>query len=510
MAQLTGQIQGTSTSDSYLAEILRDDAVIVDDVLTGIAATDLILHTLGGADTIDAIVDLARVTSDVPAVEGIGVENAIITTGDGSDRLTVVSNAISSLFDPTGGGTGTDSKSTGLFGSNIDMGNGNDVVSISGLAVVVNDDISDPFADDGPSVLAQSFGVVETKVRLGSGSDEISINVDAPAVRSSGEVATADVRGVSQGKILGERGVDSISITAKATASGRDGGVVRTYGAAFGSTIDGGYGQDTITIESETRGGNTTQAVGVGFGTAVEGAAGRDVITISAKHLGVGDDVNVKGVLLGAFVKGGTGADIIEVNAEGSAGRFGSANVFGIEKANIDGGNGSDIIDINVSGDSNPLANSTYLGVFQAMVAGGNGSDTININVTGSTSNSKSIGVRQGTLDGGKGRDTFVVQGVNFDLDDAIISGGDGADVFDTGIGLARISGNGGNDLIKLDFFNSDTMSIELLGNAGIEIRGTQDKLGNINTWTQTITDVEQYEVAGISYNAAEVVSLLG
>ncbi len=509
MAQLTGKIQGTSTSDSFLASILRDEAVIVDDVVTGAAATDLSLHTLGGDDVIQAIANLTRTPSDLPEVEGIGVNNAVITTGNGSDRLTVLSYAISGLFDNVGGGTGTASKSTGFLGSDIDMGNGSDVVSITGLAVVVNEDRSDPFADDGPSILAQSFGVAESKVRLGSGSDEISIDVDVPVARSSGEVATAEVRGVSQSQVFGERGADSISITAKASADGRDGAVVRSYGAAFGSIVGGGNGRDTITIRAEAGGSDNTQAVGIGLGSDVNGGTNEDVITVSARKIGFGaTTANIKGVFLGAEVNGGTGADAIEINSEGSVVGFGTLNVFGVEKANVNGGRGADTIAVNVSG--NGGANTAYIGVFQANVSGGNGKDSILINVTGTTADGRSVGVRQGTLDGGKGQDQFVVNGVSLDLDDAVIRGGKGADVFDTGIGTANISGDQGRDLIKLDFFDDTTMSIALLGTDSIQITGTADKLGNSNSWEQTITNMEQYEVAGLAYGAADVVKLLG
>ena len=507
MAQLTGTFQGTSQSDSYLGEILNGEAVIIDDTLTAIAATDLVINSFCGNDVVEAIVDINRNPTDPIAAQGIGIENAMITMGRGEDTVTVSSAVISDLR--VSQGTGTISESTGVLGSTIATGRGRDVVNISSLAVVVNDDPSNPFPEGLPSVFAKSFGVVDSTISLGSGKDEISIAADIPVARSRNDVGNAESRGVSNTTVSGGSGADSISITAQATANGQNDSVVSSYGVGFGSVINGGYGTDTITIDAETRADGNSLVVGLGEGSDVNGGAARDVITVSARKVGFGaTTANIKGVLLGAVVNGGRGADAIEINSQGSVLGFGTLNVFGVEKANVNGGRGADTIAVNVSGSGG--ANTAYFGVFQANVAGGDGSDSILINVTGTTSDGTSVGVRQGTLEGGNGQDSFVVRGVNLDLNEAVIRGGNGADVFDTGIGTANISGDWGNDLIKLDFFDDTTMSIALLGRDSIQVTGTADKLGNSKTWEQTITNVEQYEVAGISYGAADVVKLLG
>ncbi|MEL6815512.1 MAG: hypothetical protein AAFP03_11950 [Cyanobacteria bacterium J06598_3] len=115
----------------------------------------------------------------------------------------------------------------------------------------------------------------------------------------------------------------------------------------------------------------------------------------------------------------------------------------------------------------------------------------------------------ESTIDGGVGSDTIRVAGLKLDLQDSLILGGGGKDTFDTGIGTATILGGRGIDLLKLDFFDATTMSLQQLGNNGLEITGTQDKTGDSADWTQTIFGVESYEVAGTLYSATEVVSLL-
>ncbi len=279
----------------------------------------------------------------------------------------------------------------------------------------------------------------------------------------------------------------------------------------------------SISAEASTSGrfSPESRAVAVGFGSNVLGGADKDVITISAKAFGSAAaslNIDSYGVYLGSVVDGGDGADRIEINVsnQSSLGAGGDFNVIGVNRATVNGGNGKDVIQINVSSSNStpnsPVGSGTYLGLFQGSINGGLGHDLIEIDVTGNSRflGGSSVGVRQGTLNGDSGKDTFFVRGVNLDLDDAIINGGDGVDVFDTGIGTAEIDGGKGWDFVKLDFFDNTTMSISLLGDNSIEIVGTENKRGQSSNWTQTITNVEAYEVGNVAYNAAEVVDLLG
>ncbi len=510
MAQLTGRLQGTSQSDTYVGEILNGEGVI-DERLVAIAATQLAVDSLGGQDTLEALVEINRNPTEPTVAQGIGITNATINLGQDSDTLTVSSSIISDLF--VSQGTGTASDSTGVIRTTLDTGSGSDVVTISSLAVVINADPSNPFAEDGPSVSATSFGLVNSFVTLGLGNDEISIIADIPAARSATNTGTTEARGVSGSTILGGDGADAIAIATKATVdSGINGPTefVRSYGAAFNASIKGGDGMDTITVDAETINGNESQTVGVGFGTTnIDGGANSDVITVSAQKTGISSDqAEVRGIFAGGAVRGGSGADTLEINAQGSVVGLSTLSVVGVEKGVAEGGAGNDAISVNISG--NGGANTAYLGVFQGTLTGGSGDDAITVDVTGTATNGTSIGVKQSTLDGGSGQDSFVVRGVSLDLEDAVLKGGDGADVFDTGVGGAIISGDRGNDLLKLDFFDDTTMAIALLGTDSIRISGSTDKLGNSDFWNQTITGVERYEVAGTAYGAAEVVNLLG
>lgn len=86
---------------------------------------------------------------------------------------------------------------------------------------------------------------------------------------------------------------------------------------------------------------------------------------------------------------------------------------------------------------------------------------------------------------------------------------GDGLDTFDIGMGSGTVLGGTGSDMLKLDFFDADTMSIEQAGANGITITGTTDKSGIAANWLQQVFEVEAYEVAGTTYDAAGVVNLL-
>lgn len=188
----------------------------------------------------------------------------------------------------------------------------------------------------------------------------------------------------------------------------------------------------------------------------------------------------------------------------------------------MSGGIGNDEITISARGEESVVFRSspgqTAYGVVDSSILGGRGDDSITIRSTyqnypsnsASVKNSNSIGLVNSTLAGGAGNDILTVSGLNLDLQDVIVSGGNGEDIFDIGIGSAKIAGGQGYDILKLDFFDAATMSITQLGTNSIQIVGTQDKQGNGNDWTQTISGVESYDVAGTLYSATDVVNLLG
>ena len=312
--------------------------------------------------------------------------------------------------------------------------------------------------------------------------------------------------------------------------------------ALSGSVIEGGGDADNISVNAGNRSFSVgTTVVAIDNASRISGGGGGDEINITASSLEGSNATDVLGVK-DSWVLGENGADQItlSVTGESSVRRFRSSlfftdpEVYGASNSLIDGGAGNDELTIQVSatlddGDLPPMGdqpsyNSTppganrgdIFGVLESTVVGGRGRDTISITsdvtLVGNpvNFNPSSIGAVSSTIDAGDGRDTIMVQGVNLDIDDVIVSGGSGNDVFDVGVGSGNIYGNSGRDRIKLDFFDSATMTIELLGQDSIRIVGTQDKLGNSLAWTQTIEDMEQFEVGGTLYNAADVVGLLG
>lgn len=115
-----------------------------------------------------------------------------------------------------------------------------------------------------------------------------------------------------------------------------------------------------------------------------------------------------------------------------------------------------------------------------------------------------SYGIYQSSVDSGSGEDCITISGTSFAIKDALISGGEGNDTFNTGTGQGTIDGGSGYDLILLDFFNAATMTITELGHNGLQVVGSQDNLGNAEVWTQTILNMEQFQVGSNIFSTAE------
>lgn len=351
----------------------------------------------------------------------------------------------------------------------------------------------------GPSLSVGSIGIgmQSADIKMGKGRDNLSIASKVASINRSNAI------GLSESSIDMGSGRDIVDIKAFSTNLGF---VyfpnVKASGVA-NSTLDAGKGDDTVNINTKVLGkslrGNSYRlselsAYGVDQGTIL-GGEGSDVINISTV-------VNLDPEVATDEVQSGVRTIAVGIG-NGST---------------VNGGDNDDTINIKVSvdrltapsGGSVPGIRERFIGVYGgSKVYGGAGNDSISIEVTRDASQTIAVGVNNSRVSGGSGDDRLYIRGVNLDLDDALITGGNGKDIFNTGIGEATISGGKGTDLIKLNFFDSDTMSIELLGENSIQITGTQDKLGNSDSWTQTINDVEQYSIGGKTYNAAKVVNVL-
>ena len=128
-----------------------------------------------------------------------------------------------------------------------------------------------------------------------------------------GTVGAEDVLVMSGGNLDGGGGDDTISI----------------YGKIEGGAINGGAGNDSITIRGSMAGGvinggageNSITINGIMAGGAITGGGEADLITVNGTMTdgtldgGGGDDmITVSGIMTGGLIKGGEGDDIILVN----------------------------------------------------------------------------------------------------------------------------------------------------------------------------------------------------
>ncbi|MGD1857423.1 MAG: beta strand repeat-containing protein [Leptolyngbyaceae cyanobacterium] len=516
MTQLTGFFQGTPQSDTYLGEVLTTDAILIDNDpndrfkdLVGIGADALAIDSLGGDDTIEAITSISTFGLDQSpfggtiSAFGTAMVNANINTGAGADTFTAKSFASSRRS----------TLSIGLQDSGVETKGGDDTIVISGRAE----------ARDISALLARGVGLLDSILNAGAGNDTVTVTASSE-ISSQGN-PTGRAKGLDGSSLAGNQGEDIIQISASARSSAFiTGGTASASGITRGSNVSGGANNDTISITSSARvgngrGGGSAEALGVGVDSVVRGDGGADTITIAASTDAVGTlgaITTATGVALG-LVEGNGGDDTIDITAEIKSG---GGNAIGVSSSTVSGGTGNDKISISVQGFTDAVPNQDFFGASDAFISGGRANDEITIESTYTPTPfildrerlilNNSIGLVSSTLNAGAGDDLVTVSGLNLDLQDAIINGGGGADIFDTGVGTANISGGGGQDTLKLDFFDAATMSITALGNNGLYIVGTQDKQGNSVDWTQTVSGVEQYEVAGTLYSAADVVSLLG
>ena len=112
-------------------------------------------------------------------------------------------------------------------------------------------------------------------------------------------------------------------------------------------------------------------------------------------------------------------------------------------------------------------------------------------------------------VSGGRGNDQFFADAGDsgtFDIQDTLLFGGSGNDLFDVGVGSGTIRGGAGHDTAILDFFDFETMTLETI-RGGLRISGTQNKLGQAEAWTQDILGVEQFQIGGASETAAGAVA---
>jgi len=379
------------------------------ETITGTANDDIIFGAPEGTvldqdgnDTIDGLGG-----DDVITVQNGG---NTITGGDGNDTITVTTLPFNfrGAQNIVNGGAGDDIIFNGLFSNDmIDGGEGNDVFRLTGNGTYTviggagNDTFSATHAREGSGSFTLSGG---------EGDDVFSFNADERYIvdggvgndRFSGSFDTNSEGSVISGgegddvfdfslldgvNVNGDAGNDIINVRnsrIEAQVSGGEGNDSISYGGDDGQLF-GDAGNDTIVIA-----GNNTDAFG---------GTGNDVINFDGRSFGStaqggeGDDIFNFISYFGGQAVGGDGADIFNVGQGSDAVASGGAGddvfnvLFRADDFVLNGGDGNDVFDITANREV-------------GTIIGGAGDDLF---IFGNFNNRL-------VMTGGEGRDTFRVE----------------------------------------------------------------------------------------------------
>lgn len=356
-----------------------------------------------------------------------GAGNDTLSGADSDDLL--VGNAGDDLM---GGGGGNDTLLGGAGRDTLDGGTGDDTVDGQGGA----DSLSGGAGDDTIIWDGQNDG--NDTITADSGGDTLSV----------GGKSTDDTFTVSQSaasELIVSQGTSSISVAGMGLEAGIEAVV-----------INGGSGNDTVTITSVDQvgaliltvnggsGGDTISAAGASLGNVrlgINGELGNDTLTGSA-------DADT--------ITGGDGNDVI-------SGEAGNDTLSGnADNDSISGGDGNDFIDGNDGNDTalGDAGDDSIMGGFgNDMLTGDIGNDTIDGGfgddmLNGMSGNDSLLGsFGNDRIAAGSGDD--IVRGGN---DNDTIQGHSGADLIDGGHGEDSILGQAGNDTVFGDDGNDTIM----------------------------------------------------
>jgi hypothetical protein len=296
--------------------------------------------------------------------------NALIAGNAGNDTINLLSSFNTnqgSIF----GGAGNDTISASEFSAvdtTLQGGGGNDSITLAS-ADVVRGNIGLNGGDDTLTISAGGLNAASAIVALGGGADTLTavqINNVGSTINGGGGADTINIDagsmagGQVNGDVLADNeffGNDTISLNLTTIAGGAtiNGGYGNDTISAFADIttafVNGNVGADVITINGIASGaaansafvgggaGNDTMSVGqntgaLSFGT-VMGGGGADTITYSAD---IGLVLGNSAGTTGGFIQGGLGSDSISFNGTETAGNatllYGSAaesNVDGID-----------------------------------------------------------------------------------------------------------------------------------------------------------------------------------
>ncbi|KGQ34191.1 hypothetical protein JP34_07470, partial [Gallibacterium anatis] len=273
------------------------------------------------------------------------------------------------------------------IGTRIDLGNGENTLSISGSVLRLN------YIGGADSDAVTLGATSESNFWMGDGNNTLS---------SSGSVSKLNYRG----------GVDSDTVTLGATSESRfwmgDGNNALSLGSNSSSIgYSGGTGTDTITINGSVN-NNSTFNIGAGDNSIrITGNAEQTWIGVSNNDQGFAQSGNDTVTIGGNFIGKGTGSEVINLGAgqdsvtisgklQDSSIQMGDDNdsvtIRGIIDGpnRIDAGKGDDVITVTnqitsrntqlIGGEGNDTFTVLYFrGDNQNAVSGGTGKDTLNI-----------------------------------------------------------------------------------------------------------------------------------
>lgn len=305
-AQASAAAQPAAVAASAFGD--GDDTLINDETLFSV------VEMFGGNDTL------------VNSGTIIGLDGTAVDMGDGNDQVTLLAG--SRLFGEIRLGAGDDRLTASATGDDleIDAGAGNDiVVSGSGDDLIRggagNDDIDGGEGDD-----ALDGGNGNDRLLGGRGDDFLF----------GGAGDDALVGGEGNDRLDGGDGVDTADYSAETA------GV--TLDLAAGTASGDGIGRDTLTgVENVIGGSGDDVLSGNDLANRLDGGAGNDRILAGAGDTvlgGAGDDiVEVRaGTAVAALIDGGVGRDTLRLTGTGTGSL---AAATGVERLDVEGGSWS-------------------------------------------------------------------------------------------------------------------------------------------------------------------------
>lgn len=419
----------TATAYAGTGTLTVDASALVADVATG-ATDDFTFNAAGvantatfnvtggaGADTLTGGNGSDSLTGGAGADQITGGQGVDVLSGGAGDDVFVVNatNEFSNIgaTETVQGGEGNDTLrfTTKEFTlSNVDLGAINSIetieVQVTDSSVLLTDAV---FTANGSSTLA-----------INDGGKDITLTVNAASLSAANSVQVT-LDGTTKDTVNGGAGNDTITIT--------------TAGLSANSTITGGLGTDTLSLDGASAGAVTH---------ALNGVTGIEVISLNAQAKAANTDVIINVAADTVVAAGATlTADFTNTLVAGTATAFTGDVVFN-GAAELDG---------------------------HFVITGGAGNDTL----TG--------GAVADTLSGGAGDDSLV-GGAGVD----VLSGGDGADTVTGGNGADTITLGAGADVVvytavaQSSGANVDSITDFVSGEDRLNI--TLDYTGNVSDLT--------------------------